>query len=147
MPVKNIHFNSGHRVEVSLDDVNRLPMARDINEKASPAKTRLIHNAHGGYEKGFLIQIDKLQKGLQPSQNAYGRSGCQTGALLGHVKRVGLICAGRPNRLSGSAAVNLKSSRPGIRRRRQRQGNSGFVLEALKKSRGCFTESRIPAAC
>src|SRR5208283_5553098 len=67
MPVEDVHLHCSQPVDVTLDDVDRLPVARDVDHQASPCKARLVLDADELQEIATLIGGDELPNRLQTS--------------------------------------------------------------------------------
>src|SRR5215472_1392170 len=72
VPVQHVHLHGLHAVKSALEYVNRDEVAADIDQQATPRKTRLILDRDGGCGKSARSDRDQLQKSLQTVKHTKG---------------------------------------------------------------------------
>ena len=74
--VQDVELYERHAVEVALDDLQRLPVARHIDHQAAPGKTRPVLDAHRRQEPpGGGVRLEQLQQCFEAMQGTeHGRS-------------------------------------------------------------------------
>ena len=81
MPVEDIHLHRSQTVNVALDDLDRLPMAGDVDHQSPPRKARLVPDADERQKIAMLICRDELQNRFQTANRTHHRIGLQRGVL------------------------------------------------------------------
>src|SRR5260370_21349535 len=62
VPVKDVQLYCRHRIEITFEDFQRLVVAADIDEQASPLETRLILNLDTRQIVTVAIAVEQLQQ-------------------------------------------------------------------------------------
>src|SRR6266849_3678955 len=60
MPMENIQFHNRHGVESALDNLDRLPVPRDVNHEPAPCEARPIVDVNDGQEEAIMVSVEKL---------------------------------------------------------------------------------------
>ena len=79
MQVQDVQLHDRHGVEIALDDLDRLPVARDIDHEPPPGNRGWSLMAAAGRYQPRRILLQELQEGFQPMHDAQGVRGPQFG--------------------------------------------------------------------
>jgi hypothetical protein len=107
MKMQHIQFHRRHAVKISLDDFNRLPVAADIYQEASPGEARFVLNLRERDKVAVPISVKKLQEGFQPAQDT---DNCRRTKIQPNFAATRLRCA--PLTFSGRARRLLATAHP-----------------------------------
>jgi hypothetical protein len=58
--VENVHFGGSERVDVALDEFERLEVTRDVDVESAPWETRLVFYDDAGKDVGAVGVGDEL---------------------------------------------------------------------------------------
>src|ERR1700745_2871641 len=72
VPVQNVHLHRRHAIEIALEHIERNEMPTNIDQQATPGKTRLILDRDGGCGKSTRSDRHQLQKSLQAMKSTKG---------------------------------------------------------------------------
>src|SRR6185503_6870945 len=86
MPVEHVELDRSHRVEVSLEHLDRLKMTSYVDKQPPPRKARFVLYAYRWNEVSLCVTLEELQKGLQPSQRSNNSRGFKHGRAIGHIQ-------------------------------------------------------------
>ena len=145
VPVENIHLDRRQPIYVALDDVHRLPVARDIDHQTAPCEPRLVLDVERREKVATLIRRNELQNRFDPAQCAGDRVCFQQGVLRSNFKYVRLILAKLRIFRTSTPTCDGENS-PTTAGQTDRQLNPGFSLHALLKPPYTPLQTSIRAA-
>ncbi len=91
VPVEDVQFDSGHPVQVSLDDIHGHEVAGGINEEPPPGESGLIIDLKAGNEIALAVGVHELKDGLKAMEDAEVGLGNEKDAVRIYSEAVGLV--------------------------------------------------------
>src|SRR5262249_7769466 len=80
MPVKNIHLDRGHAIEIPLQYIQWHEVATYIDHQSAPGKSWVILNRHCRHSKTIRGGLHQLQESPQPVHDPKRRCGVKLSA-------------------------------------------------------------------
>jgi hypothetical protein len=93
--VEDVHLHGGHGVQVSQDDVYRLPVPGDVDMEPPPAEARPVLDPEAGKVVRFAVRGDQLREGLEAPQDPHRGGGLEEDRPGGDFEEVRFVGAGR----------------------------------------------------